>query len=255
MKYNGIDPTKLHRGISIAKEIPPGTIDSQLETLKGSSGETIAGRTPKSSEYIVRVNISGVTRAEAWDIRAILAEWACPLDEVTHELIPSHWPRRAYDAIFKEISPPEFVFGKATVDVIFTVTRAVAHDIAKRQSKKADTDGTGVKLGVNVLGTTYIHPTITVKTKAVQRLELGDGVKTWFAVNYDFAEGDVLQVQTDVSAVKISHAGGELLPADRYVDYIATDLDEMCKHLLPGLRTIQSAQAQEITAVWRDEYL
>ena len=39
------------------------------------------------------------------------------------------------------------------------------------------------------------------------------------------------------------------------VDYIVTELDEMCKHLMPGLRIIQSAQAQEITAVWRDEYL
>lgn len=255
MKYNGIDPTKLHRGISIAKEIPPGTIDSQLETLKGSSGETVAGRTHKASEYIVRVNIAGVTRAEAWDMRAILAEWACPMDEVTHELIPSHWPRRAYDAIFKEISPPEFTFGFATVDVVFTVPRAVAHDLAVRNSKKADTDGTGVKLGVNVQGTTYIQPTITIKTKAVHRVEVSVGGKVCFAINYDFADGDSLQVRTDNSSVHIRHAGGELLPADRYVDYIATDLEAMCKALMPGLRTIQSEQAQEIAAVWRDAYL
>lgn len=255
MKYNGIDPTKLHRGISIAKEIPPGTIDSQLETLNGSSGEIIAGRTPRTSEYIVRINIAGVTRAQAWDIRAILAAWACPMEEVTHELIPSHWPRRAYDAIFKEISPPEFVFGKAVVDVVFTVPRAVAHDLALRYSRKTDSDGSGVKLGMNVLGTSYIRPTITIKTKEAQRVEVSVGEKVCFAINYDFDNGDVLQVQTDPPAVKISHAGDELLPADQHVDYIVTDMEAMCKRLAPGLRTIQSGQAQEIAAVWRDEYL
>ena len=255
MKYNGIDPTKLHYGISIAKEIPPGTMDSQLETLRGSSGEIVAGRTPKSSEYIVRVNICGVTRDQAWDIRALLATWACPMDEVTHELIPSHWPRRAYDAIFKEISPPEFVFGKSVVDVIFTLPRAVAHDLAERRASKAETDGAGVRMGVNVLGTAYIRPTVTIKTKAVQRVEISVGDKVCFAINYDFAEEDVLQVRTDLSAVKIGHAGGELEPADQYVDYIATDLEDMCRHLAPGLRTIQSTQAKEIEAVWRDEYL
>lgn len=255
MKYNGIDPTKLHHGISIAKEIPPGAPTSQLETLSGSTGEIIAGRTIKSEEYTVRINIAAKSRQEAWNIRSILAEWACPMDEVTHPLNPTHWPRRAYDAIFKEISPPEFTFGFATIDVTFTIPRPIAYDAATRTASKADADGSGVTLSVNVMGSSYIRPALRMTAKAGNRMEVGAESKILFAVNYDFAAGDVVEVQMDPPAVWITHAGGEKTAADQHVDYTVTDLNAFCRVLMPGMRKITSGQASRITATWRDEYL
>lgn len=254
MRFNGVDPTTLHAGISIAKEIPPGAPTSQLETLTGSTGEIVAGRTLKQAEYIVRINIAGKSRAEAWDIRARLAAWAGAAETTTHELIPSHWQGYAYDAILKEISPPEFTFGFAVVDVIFTIPRPIAHGTVNRTATKSTTDGSGVSLNVNVLGSSYIRPTIQITTLATSRVEITVSGTVYAAVGYNFAAGDILKVQCDPPAVEIT-SGGNTIAADRYVDYTVTDFEALCKALTPGIRYIGSAQASRIYALWREEFL
>lgn len=249
MKYNGIDPTTLHPGISIAKEIPPGAPTSQLETLIGASGEIVAGRTLKQGEYIVRVNIGAKTRKDAWEIREKLAAWACAADTVPHALEPTHWPDRAYDAVLKEITPPEFVFGFGVVDVMFAIPRPIAHSIQDRTAT-----GSGTALTMQVGGTSYARPTLKVTTRSTSRVEAGIGSRTLLGVNYSFSSGDVLTVQMDPPAVWI-RSGGREFAADKYVDYAVTDLDTFCQLLTPGSRSIQCAQASGITATWKDEYL
>lgn len=249
MRFNGIDPRTLHGGISIAKEIPPGAVTSQLETLVGSTGEIVAGRTIRQGEYIVRVNVAGKTRQQAWEIREKLAAWACAADEVTHELIPSHYPDRAYDAILKEISPPEFTFGFGVVDVVFTLPRPIAHSIQERTYTASST-----ALTVNVGGTSYIRPTLQLTTRAGSRVEVSVDGKTLLAVEHSFGSGDVLTVQMDPPVVSI-RSGGSVYRAEQYVDYTVTDPESFCKALKPGSRSIRCDQATQITATWKDEYL
>lgn len=248
MRYNGIDPTTLHRGISIAKEIPPGAPTSQLETLTGASGEIITGRTLKQAEYIVRINIAGKTREEAWGIREKLAAWACSADETTHELVPTRWPGMAYDAIFKEITPPEFVFGFAVVDVIFAIPRPIAHSVNERS-----VSGSSVA-EFAVMGTSYARPEINITMVSGYRAEITVDGKLYAAVSYPFQSGDVMSVQTNPPGVVIA-TSGSVIQADRYVDYAVTDLDAMCKALTPGRHSITCAQASGISVRWREEYL
>lgn len=248
MRYNGIDPTTLHRGISIAKEIPPGAPTSQLETITGASGEIITGRTIKQGEYIVRINIAGKTREEAWSIRAQLAEWALSADDTTHELEPTRWPDVAYDAIFKEITPPEFVFGFAVVDVIFAIPRPIAHSVNER-SVSGSTEAK-----FSILGTSYARPEITITMASGYRAEITVDGKTYAAVSYPFQAGDVMSMQTNPPGVIIA-TSGSVIQADRYVDYAVTDLDAMCKALTPGSHSIGCAQASGIAVRWKEEYL
>ncbi len=248
MRYNGIDPTSLHRGISIAKEIPPGAPTSQLETLTGSTGEIITGRTIQQGEYIVRINIAGKTRNEAWSIREKLAEWARSADDVPYELEPTHWPGVAYDAIFKEITPPEFVFGFALVDVIFAIPRPIAHGVNTRSATGSTT------ASVNVLGTSYVQPEIIVTMAAAYRAEINVDGYVYAAVNYPFADGDVLKVTANPPRVEIE-TGENIIQADRYADYTVTDLDALSRALTPGSHRVACAQASGIAVRWKEEYL
>lgn len=248
MKYNGIDPKTLHPGISIAKEIPPGAPTSQLENLVGASGEIIAGRTIMQGEYIVRVNIGARTRKEAWEIREKLAAWACAADSTPHLLEPTHWPDRAYDAVLKEITPPEFVFGFAVVDVIFAVPRPIAHAISgKISSGKPDAV-------VMVKGTSYIRPFISATMNASYRATLRVDGKSFAAVNYAFMQKSVLQIQTDPPRVTVLIGNGSV-PADSYVDYAVTDFDAMAKALTPGEHVVSCDEASQVDVSWKEEYL
>lgn len=128
MRFNGVDICSVHRAISVAKEIPPGMPERSVETVSGREGETLAGTVVKRGEYTVRVNIAGKSRAEAWRVRALLAAWAGSSGETTAELEPTHWPGMAYEAIVGGISPPEFTFGFAVVEITFVLPRPFAHE-------------------------------------------------------------------------------------------------------------------------------
>lgn len=243
MKFNGVDPRTI-AGVSIAKEIPPGAPSSQLETLQGSGGEIIAGRTIQQGEYIVRINIAGKTRQEAWKIRKLLAGWACAADTVTHELIPTHWQTAAYDAILKEITPPEFTFGHATVDVVFTLPRPIAHDVSYQ------TKSGGSSVAVSIGGTSHARPSIALHMASSSKLELKLDGTTYFAMNGGYSAGDTVFVWSDMSAVIVNTTN-----AERYVDYVNTDFEALYKACTPGSHTISCAQASAIQVTWRNEWL
>lgn len=244
MKFNGVDPRTIHAGVSVAKEIPPGAPTSQLETLMGSSGEIIAGRTIQQGEYIARINIAGKNRAEAWQIRKLLAGWARAADIVTHELIPTHWPAVAYDAVLKEITPPEFSFGHATVDVVFTLPRPIAHDV----SYQSVTGGSSVTASIG--GTAHARPSIALNMASSGSLTLKVDGTTYFAMIGGFSAGSVVTIRPDISTVLVNGAA-----AERYVDYVNTDFERLCKACTPGSHTFSCSQASSVQVSWRNEWL
>lgn len=255
MKFNGIDPCTLHRGISIAKEIPPGTVTSQLETLSGSDGEIIVGRTIKQGEYIVRVNIAGRYREEAWEIRKILAGWARGTDAKTCELIPTRWPTVHYDAALKDISMPEFVFGKTVVDIAFAVPRPIAVENAART---AIGDGVGGAKPV-IDGTSYARPTIMISCRASSSISLSVDDKVLFGLVGNVTDGERIKIFTNPPGVQIMSSVGEnagkWLDANDRIDYTITDFDALAKAFAPGERTVMCDQAGLILVDWRNEWL
>lgn len=287
MRFNGIDPRTIHPGVSIAKEIPPGAVTSQLETLTGSTGEIVAGRTIQQGEYIVRVNIAGKSRAEAWKIRALLAGWARADDEKTRKLIPTHDPTVHYEAILKEISPPEFTFGFTTVDVVFTLPRPVAIDneeqtystemasqavqsIEEAESYQyfltddgyvfntADgevfltksTDESELTIG----GTTWVRPAIAMYMYAAEGLTLMVDGKPVLSISGEYEEGDSVFIYTDPPSVQLMD-GSMPYSIDDRIDYTVTDFEALCRALTPGKHTITAVGAATLTMTWRNAWL
>lgn len=244
MRFNGIDPRTLHAGISIAKEIPPGSPTSQLETLAGSSGEIVTGRTLQQGEYLVRVNIGGKTRPDAWTMRRILAAWAMSTSVTTHELIPTHWPTVAYDAILSEIEPPEFTFGFGTIDVSFAVPRPIAHDL----QWSVATGSASARMPVG--GTSYARPRITITTTEAEGLTIAVDGEVYAALTGSFAEGQTVEVDTITAAVLIDGVHHE----DR-IDYMQTDFRRLQEACAPGAHTVACAGASAVGVRWRNEWL
>ena len=255
MKFNGIDPTTLHRGISIAKEIPPGTVASQLETLSGSDGEIIVGRTIKQGEYTVRINIAGKYREEAWQIRKLLAAWARGTDAATCELIPTRWNTVHYDAALKEISPPEFTFGMAVIDVVFAVPRPIA---VENMLRTAIGDGAGIAKPV-IDGSSHARPTITLFCKAATKMRMSVGTKVLFGLTGAVTNNERIKITTNPPNVQIMSSVGDnankWMDANDRIDYTVTDFGALAKAFQPGERTVMCYQASQVNVEWRDEWL
>lgn len=251
MKFNGVDPRTLHPRISIAKEIPPGTVTSQLETLSGSTGEIVVGRTIQQGEYIVRMNIAGKTWSEAWEIRQLIAGWARGTDAQTCELIPTHWPAVHYDALLKEITPPEFVKGKAVIDVIFAVPRP----IAVSNTERTTANNTSGLIKPVIGGTSHARPVITGYCKGSTGFDVSVGTKKYVGLTGDFAEGEYVEISTNPPQVRIRSVDEVWAIANDRVDYTVTDFQGMAEAFAPGERTIMCPQASQVRVSWRDEWL
>lgn len=244
MRFNGVDPRTLHRGISIAKEIAPGAPPSDIQTLSGVSGEVPAGRVIMQGEYIVRINVAGKTRAQAWEMRKLLASWACAADAVTHELIPTHWPTVAYDAMFKEISEPEFSFGFGQLDVVFTIPRPFAHDL--QWSIAHSTQSTGLMIGgthnarmdVELIAAGSDGLTLTMDDEVVARLS---GV---------FEAGQVIHINAIDRSVIVDNAH-----AENRIIYTNTSFARLEELSTPGRHTLTCAESVSTTARWRNEWV
>lgn len=253
MRYNGVDPRQLHPGISIAKEIPPGTVTSQLETLSGSTGEIVVGRTIQQGEYIVRVNIAGKHRGEGWAIHRLLTGWARPTDIVLHELVPTHWQTVAYDATLKEISPPEFVFGFVVIDVVFAVPRPIAHD---RVSSKASTNGNAGDLIADIGGTSYARPDIRITAATpAEAVALYVDEQPYFRLVAPVEAGDVITLRSNDQVDWYKASDDTTQDASDKVDYTITDTQAMREALTPGRHTLRAEPAAAIEAEWRNEWV
>lgn len=162
MRFNGVDLRSVHEGLSIEKEVPPGTAAHAMEMIRSAGGDIITDDRLEAGEYLARVNIAGWSEAEGLGIRELLAGWAFTRGIETAELIPTNRPQRCYDAKLKSISDPEFTNGFAVVDVRFTVPRPVARDVA--QSTATGAGG----LSARIQGTYECRPALSQTLSAAQ---------------------------------------------------------------------------------------
>lgn len=243
MRFNGVDILQAHRALSINKEIPPGMPGRDIATVSGTLGEIVTGVDETQDEYMVRVNIAARSRKEAWDARGALAAWAMSSGNGTGELEPTNTPGKAYSAIVKTISRPEFVFGFATVDVTFLLPAPVMHDV--RESRASVNNAREMMLAVG--GTYPAQPVITYTSGAAgsNLLFTADGANL-LRLKGSFAEKQVVVINLQTGEVTIDGAQA----GDRLV-YTDTDLDVL---LHPGRHTIGVSRTGTLEARWRNQW-
>lgn len=242
MKINGKELRALHPSISINKEIPPGMPTRTIHTITGADGEIYSGTTMERGEYEARINIACRTRADAWRVRAMIAQWAVGSGEGLQELIPTHWASVAYDAIIESISPPEFVFGFATVTAIFVLPLPVAHDLIGSRA-----NGTG-SATMQIGGSMAPRPIITQTVKTSRTgLTLSLDDKPFFVIQGALAAGQKIEVDTQEGALTIDGVHQEAR-----IDYTATT---WAPGFDPGLRKLSSSDGGEIEARWKNLWM
>lgn len=211
MRFNGVDLLSVHPAISINKEIPPGMPARDLRTISRQRGELLTGYDVIQDEYIVRVNVAGKTRGEAWEARAALAKWATSSGQTTGTLEPTNWPGMAYNAIVKEIQPPEFKFGFGVIEVIFTLPEPVAHETTQRSRS-----GQSV-ITMEVGGSWPCEPVITYTAiNASSGLILRLDSEKLISIKGDISAGDVIKLDTKEGGLTIngSHAEDRIIYTD-----------------------------------------
>lgn len=161
MRFNGTDLCGVHPGMSIEREVPPGT-ENAMETIQSAGGDVITEMRLKAGEYLARVNIAGMSENEGLAIREKLTGWAYTPGLATGVLTPTHNAKRVYDAKLKSISAPEFVGGFAVLEVRFAVPRPVARDAA--ESTASGAGGVSVRIG----GTYTCRPVLSQTLSAAQ---------------------------------------------------------------------------------------
>ena len=243
MRYNGVDIKQAHHALSVDSETPPGMPTRTNHMLQGTDGEIYAGSSMERGEYTVLVNIAGKTRQEAWEARAMLAQWANSSGGKTAPLEPSWWPGMAYDAIISSIEPPKFVRGFARkIKVVFEIPRPVAHEMITSKS-------TGVgKLILHIGGTSFARPTIrqTMLTDAEELVWTMEG-KAFFALATALHAGDTVEADFADGWVTIN---GEHREAD--IDFVRTRWEP---GFTPGAKTVTSSDTGAMEARWHNEWL
>lgn len=255
MTFDSIDPRSLHRGISIAKEIPPGAPASTLETITGGTGEILAGRTIKQAEYTVRINIAGRSARDGWEIRRLIAAWARPTDKTTRRLVPTHWPEVYYDAACKEVTEPEFTFGFCTVDVVFAIARPIAMSL---HQTVALPDYGSKKIIVRIGGTHYAKPDIVM-----DRLTAGEDGLTLYVddapllkVAGAIGEGECITLSGgDHPRLTQKSTNAEAADITKRIAYAGTDFASLWQAFAPGVHAVRTVPESEISLQWRDEWV
>lgn len=243
MRFNGKDIRHVHRAISIAKEIPPGMPNREIATIETARGDEVSAVDVLQDTYRVRVNIAARSLEEAWRVRELLAEWAMSSGKQTAELEPTRAPGKAYDAIVKSISRPEFVFGFATVDVDFLLPRPVMHEMIEKTANGNSTNEITFRVG----GSVSVQPAFSIVANAAANgLTLSMDGKQFLKLNRRIKAGETVEVLLKTSAVLVN---GE--HAEEDIVYTETDMDV---ELEPGAHKLQSSVAGALKARWRNEW-
>lgn len=242
MRFCGVDPTTLHKAISIAKEIPPGMVKRNIYRVRGNRGDVVGGVEEESDEYIVRVNIAGSDAREAWAVRAMLAGWACAGGKQGARLEPTHWPGVYYDAICSHIDPPEFKPRFVTVEVAFLLPSGEAMSLAERE-RSGTNEGTQIRIG----GTRNAHMRLLLTmSKAASGVSIAmDGVNI-AGVTSDVKAGD--EIEFDFAAGSLTINGAH---AESRIDVLRTD---WLAEFAPGAHTITASAAAGVKARWREAW-
>lgn len=243
MKFNGIDPCTLHRGISIAREIPPGMASRNVETVRGTNAEYLAGVEEERGEYTVEINIAGKNKDEAMKIRALLAKWARSSGRKTGRIEPSHWHGMAYDGIVERIPEPSFTFGFGVLEVVFLLPDPTAYEVATASSY-----GSSGNMRMQIGGGEPCRPVIT-QTVAEDTSELIwqlDGAAFLVVSNGELKAGQIVEADFESGSVTVD---GE--HAENLIDYTRTKWKPGFE---PGTHTIASSDAGSMSARWHNRW-
>ena len=241
MKFNGIDLKDVHEGLSIEKEIPPGTAGHVIETIKTAGGEVVTDDRIEAGEYIVRVNIAGAKESDGLEIREKLAAWAFTPGVETAELIPTHAPDKCYDAKLKSISAPEFIFGFAKVEVRFLLPRPVMRGTNLRISS-------GIYINTEIKGTYECRPMIRQTLNAAQNgLVWKKANVPFLTLTGQFGDGDTVIMDTAKESLTINGKH-----AENRIDITGT---EWRPGWWPGGTAITSDAYGNMRMEWHDEWL
>ena len=240
MRFNGKDVRDVHGRISVNSEILPGAAAREIDYVEGRTGAVAAGVKYRPDEYRARINIASFNRNEAREIRALLAGWAASSGEKTAKLEPTHWKGKAYDAILKSVSAPEFVRGFATVDVIWSVPYPFARDLTV---SRASGSGRAVAM---IGGTHTCRPTIrqTVETTADMLTIEMDGMRVLGVKNVN--AGDVIEMDVEHESLTING-----VHAEEKINFSRTDWHAKFN---PGRHEILSSDGGLLEVSWRNEW-
>lgn len=241
MQYNHVDLLSVHPAISINKEIPPGMPARELRTIASKHGAKLAGVDLVEDEYVLRVNIAGKNKQEAWQVRTLLAAWATSSGEQTAPLVPTHWPQVAYNAIVKSIKPPEFIFGHGTVEIVFALTDPVPYE------QTASTAEGVVQAVVNIGGTDRARPVITYTPGITARnFQLTLDGKTFFAIKDQVVEGEPITIDMGEGSLLINGRH-----AEERIIYTSTDWHP---GFTPGSHTVRANVTGEMQVRWHNRW-
>lgn len=243
MKFNGIDPTTLHRAISIAKEIPPGMAKRSIVTVRGNRAEMLGSVQDEMDEYVVRVNIAGKDPQEAWAVREILAGWASSSGKETAQLIPTHRPGVYYDAIVSEISPPEFRPRFATVEVVFALPDSRAASVSTKNAS-GSTSGTSVSIMGSSDADMVISQTLSASASGLTWSMDGEAI---LGITGTVSSGQTVEVDFKTGSILI--AGSH---AERRANYMTT---RWRPGFTKGTHKITSSASGTLSAKWRERWM
>lgn len=242
MRFNGIDPCTLHRGISIARETLPGMAPRDVETVRGSGTETLGGIEEKRGEYVVEINIAGKSKEEAYKMRALIAKWARSSGEKTARIEPTHWHGMAYDGIAERIGDPVFNFGFGVLEVVFALPDAKAYEMAASHAH-----GSSGRAVIQIGGGEACRPVIQqVIAKGASSMTWKLDGKTFLVLNQSVKAGQT--VEADFSTGGLTIDG---VHAENKLDYTATNWKP---GFLPGRHTISSSDTGALSARWNNRW-
>ena len=242
MRFCGVDPTTLHKAISIAKEIPPGMVKRNIYRLRANQGDMVGGVEEESDEYIVRVNIAGHDAREAWEVRAILAGWACAGNGQAQRLEPTNMPGTYYDAICSRIEPPEFKPRFAVVEVAFLLPSGEMLGMTERE-RSGTQEGTSIRIG----GTRRAHMRLLLTMSAgASALSIAMDGKEIAGVTGSVKAGDEIEIDFSAGTLMINGAH-----AESRIDVLKTRWGTA---FLPGVHTITASAGASIKARWREAW-
>lgn len=243
MRFNGVDPCTLHKGISIARETLPGMTPRTVETVRGNGPEWLGGVEDERGEYRVEINIAGKNKDEAMKIRALLAKWARSSGHKTARIEPSHWHGKAYDGIVERIPEPTFRFGFGVMEIVFLLPDARAYETAASSST-----GTGGSMAMTIGGGEPCAPVITqTMSKDADVLEWQlDGAVFFVADKGGLKAGQIVEVDFANGSMTVD---GE--HAEAWMDYTRTN---WAPGFEPGKHEVTSSDDGMMSARWHNRW-
>lgn len=252
MRYNNIDPCELYPGITIAREIPLATVPTEIRSIEGKASGSIIDREMQTGDYIVYLNIVGKNPEEVERMKHIVTAWARPMSIVPCEIVPTHWPQVAYDAVASSVTAQQKSWKHWIVCIVFRIFRGIAYD---RIPTTAITDGAG-ELKINIGGTSYARPDFRLTAaSASESITLYVDEQPYFRLVTPLGAGDIVSIGKNEQIGLYDASEDTTMDSADKVDFVLSDLYAMWEALMPGPHVIRAEPAASIEMEWRNEWV